>query len=163
MAELIMLAKNGDEDAFGVTVRRMKDIVRRIDEKVIFSPIQFSIVFSEIMKLPHGSTNDLDALGTIIRQVRTIFGEYHPVLGDLCMMNHRFPNFFVPNINRSPTLVVCRCLPFRAFNQAGLARTSTRFSRPGAGRAGQSVWHLARQDRRQPLHARPALPSSWIV
>jgi hypothetical protein len=84
VAELVALAKRGEEESAGVTVRRMKDIVRRMGDSVVYSPAQMSVVFSELMKLPSTLGNDLDCLNTIVRQLRSIFGEYHPVLGDLC-------------------------------------------------------------------------------
>lgn len=84
IGELIAFAKRDDEDSAGVTVRRMKDFVRRMDDKMVYSPMQMSMVFSELMRLPAGNPSDMDCLDTVVRQVRHIYGEYHPVLGDAC-------------------------------------------------------------------------------
>lgn len=84
VAELISLAKRDDEDSAGVTVRRMKDLVRRMDDKIVYSPMQMSMVFSELLRIPAGHPNDIEFLDTVVRQIRQVYGEYHPVLGDVC-------------------------------------------------------------------------------
>ena len=76
--------RSNDENSISAISRHMKDIVRRMDDKTTYSPMQLSIVFSDILKISVGSAQELALQGIAVRQVRDIYGEYNLTLGDLC-------------------------------------------------------------------------------
>jgi len=87
--KLIECSRSGDEGTADVTVRRLKDIVRKMDDKTVYSTMQMSIVFSELWKLPLNSVFEIDRQAIVVRQLREIYGEYNLVLGDLCKRRTR--------------------------------------------------------------------------
>lgn len=84
VTSLIECARRNDEESSGVTVRRLKDLVRKMDGKLVYSPMQMNIVFSELLRLPLDTSDDLGVQADVVRNIRTIYGENNIVLGDLC-------------------------------------------------------------------------------
>jgi hypothetical protein len=82
--EIIKSVKEKDKERVTVYTRSMQDIVKKMDPKGGYTPMQMSLVFSEIFKSHFLVAHDFELLSNIVRELKEVYGETHLVLADIC-------------------------------------------------------------------------------
>lgn len=81
---IVNFVLSGDEYATSARARAMKDVVKRMDDKLSYSPFHLNLVFSSLFKLPNDTTDEVNLQLEVTLRLKDIFGDNHVVLGDLC-------------------------------------------------------------------------------